>query len=176
VSRALIEHHAALPSTMDRARELAEQSAPAGMVVVADFQSAGRGTRGRIWQAPPGSCLMFTLIARPSLEPPALADLPVAVGASIAHYLQVALNLDCAVKAPNDIMVGGRKLCGVLCTSKIVGERVEYVLCGIGLNSQMTAEQLPLETATSIRVELGWCPTHAELLAGLIAELGWLVE
>ncbi|MCO5176776.1 MAG: biotin--[acetyl-CoA-carboxylase] ligase [Thermomicrobiales bacterium] len=176
MSRSLIEHHESLPSTMDRARVLAEQGAPGGTVVVADFQSAGRGTRGRVWQAPPGSCLMFTLVARPCLEPSALSDLPAAVGASIARYLQDALQLDCTVKPPNDIMIGGRKLCGVLCTSKIVGERVEYVLCGIGLNSRMTTEQLPLETATSIRVALGHCPDHETLLDGLLATLGWLVE
>ncbi len=156
---------------MDRARELAEQGAPAGTVVVADFQSKGRGTRGRAWLAPPGSCLMFTLIARPDVEPAALTDLPARVSETIRGYLRESLGLDCSVKPPNDIVVGGRKLCGVLCTSKIVGDRVEYVLCGIGLNTHMTDEQLPLDTATSLLVELGKCPPHEDLLDEVLGRI-----
>lgn len=166
-----IERHAELPSTMDRARELAERGAPAGTVVVADFQSEGRGTRGRSWHAPPGSCLMFTLIARPRVRPAALTDLPARISESICGYLQQTLGLDCTVKPPNDIVVADRKLCGVLCTSKIVGERVEYVLCGIGLNTRMTRDQLPLQTATSLLVELGECPAQDELLDGLLKDM-----
>lgn len=159
---------------MDRARGLAEQGAPAGTVVVADYQSEGRGTRGRVWLAPAGSCLMFTLIARPDVGPATLADLPARVSASICGWLQESLGLGCVVKPPNDIVVGDRKLCGVLCTSKIVGDRVEYVLCGVGLNTRMTPEQLPLERATSLLIELGACPGHDALLDGVLGSLGWI--
>jgi len=176
VSAPRIERHAALPSTMDRARELAEAGAPAGTVVVADYQSAGRGTRGRDWLAPPGTCLMLTVVARPHVAPGALADLPARVSASICDYLRGSLGLDCAVKPPNDIVVGGRKLCGVLCTSKIVGDRVEYVLCGIGLNTHMSRDELPLETATSLLIERRSCPDHEPLLDGVLGSLRWLVR
>ncbi|HAX23783.1 MAG TPA: biotin--[acetyl-CoA-carboxylase] ligase [Chloroflexi bacterium] len=166
-----IERHAELASTMDRARELAETGAPAGTVVVADFQTAGRGTRDRIWLAPAGSCLMFTIISRPTIGPASLADLPARVSEAICGYLRATLGLACEVKPPNDIVVDGRKLCGVLCASKIVGERVEHVLIGIGLNTRMSRDQLPLETATSLLIETGGCPGHDELLDGLLSAL-----
>ena len=119
---------------------------------------------------------MFTLIARPRVEPAALTDLPARISESICGYLQQALGLDCAVEPPNDIVASNkRKLCGVLCTSKIVGDRVEYVLCGIGLNTLMTRDLLPLETATSLLVELGDCPAHDVLLDGVLASLEWVV-
>lgn len=171
MSRPGIERYDELPTTMERARELAEAGAPAATTVVAAYQSAGRGTRGRTWSAPPGSCLMFTTIARPDLTPAALAELPLLVSGAICEYLNHHLGLACEVKPPNDIVVGDRKLCGVLCTSKIVGERVEYALFGIGLNTQMTTEQLPLDRATSIAIELGFCPPHDELLDGLLEAL-----
>lgn len=171
-----IEWHAELPSTMERARELAGHGGPAGTTVVADFQSAGRGTRGRAWSAPPGTCLMFTVVARPAIAPEELAELPGRVSEAIAGYLRATLGLECSVKPPNDVVVGGRKLCGVLCTSKIVGDCVEYVLCGIGLNTHMTREQLPLETATSLHIELGDCPEHDVLLDGLLDGLTGVLQ
>jgi BirA family biotin operon repressor/biotin-[acetyl-CoA-carboxylase] ligase len=170
-----IEWHATLDSTMNRARELAEAGAPAGTVVVADYQSAGRGTQGRAWQAPAGAGLMFTLVARPALTPAELESLPRRVSESLAAVLRDDFGLDCVVKEPNDILARGRKLCGVLCTSHIVGNRVAWVLCGVGLNTRMTAGQLPIATATSLSIEGVEPPPHRELLDRLLAALGWLV-
>jgi BirA family biotin operon repressor/biotin-[acetyl-CoA-carboxylase] ligase len=119
-----IEWHAELPSTMTRARELAESGAPAGAVVVTDYQSEGRGTHGRIWLASPGSCLMFTLLVRPKISPSTLIDIPLRISESIAECLRDGYGLACEVKPPNDIMAGGKKLCGVLCTSHLVADRV----------------------------------------------------
>jgi BirA family biotin operon repressor/biotin-[acetyl-CoA-carboxylase] ligase len=119
---------------------------------------------------------MFTLIARPALAPSGLESLPRRVSESIASVLRDELGLDCTVKEPNDILARGRKLCGVLCTSHIVGDRVAWVLCGVGLNTHMSAGQLPLPSATSLQIEGIASPTHRELLDRLLAALGWLVE
>jgi BirA family transcriptional regulator, biotin operon repressor / biotin---[acetyl-CoA-carboxylase] ligase len=170
-----IDWHRELPSTMTRARELAVAGAPAGRVVVADYQSAGRGTRGRIWLAEPGTCLMFTVLLRPALAPGALEMLPRQVSESLADALHAKLGLACVVKEPNDILVHGRKLCGVLCTSQVHGSSVEWVLCGIGLNTNMAADQLPLETATSLLAEGVAVLPHNELLALLLGSLTWLL-
>lgn len=161
------EWHAELPSTMDRARELAAEEAPHGTVVVADYQIAGRGTRERVWLAPICSCLMFTIIARPVIPLGELETLPLRVSQAIVGYLCDELGVACDVKPPNDIMVGDRKLCGVLCTSHIVGSRLEWVLCGVGLNTHMTADQLPLESATSLALTGARVPDHRELLSSL---------
>jgi BirA family transcriptional regulator, biotin operon repressor / biotin---[acetyl-CoA-carboxylase] ligase len=171
-----IERHEQLGSTMTRARELAEAGAPAGTVVVAEHQTEGRGTRGRVWLAPAGTCLMFTLIARPALIPTDLEHLPRLVSASVAEALLEELGLRCVVKEPNDILAGDRKLCGVLCTSHITGERVEWVLCGIGLNTRMAPDELPLPTATSLLIEGVQVPPHEELLEIVLRRLEWLTE
>jgi BirA family biotin operon repressor/biotin-[acetyl-CoA-carboxylase] ligase len=160
---------------MTRARELAESGAPAGTVVVADYQSDGRGTHGRTWLALPGSCLMFTLIARPKLPIATLTEIPLRISESIAACLLEEYGLHCDVKPPNDILVGGRKLCGVLCTSHLIGERLEWLLVGIGLNSQMTGEQAPIDTATSLSIEGVSEPEPLVLLHRLLACLGWLI-
>ncbi len=159
---------------MTRARELAESEAPAGTVVVADYQSEGRGTHGRTWLAPPGSCLMFTLVARPAIPVAILTDIPLRISESIAACLRDQYGLDCDVKPPNDILVGGRKLCGVLCTSHLVGERLEWLLVGVGLNTRMTVAELPLETATSLVIEGVTVDDHAVLLRRVLGRLGWL--
>jgi BirA family biotin operon repressor/biotin-[acetyl-CoA-carboxylase] ligase len=169
-----IERHTELPSTMTRARELAESGAPAGTVVVADFQSAGRGTHGRTWLAPPGSCLMFTLIARPDIPVATLTEIPLRISESIAACLRDDYGIDCDVKPPNDILAGGRKLCGVLCTSHLVGERLEWLLVGIGLNTRMSGSDRPIETATSLAMEGVVVTDHDELLRRVLGRLGWL--
>ena len=160
---------------MTRARELAESGAPTGTVVVAGYQSDGRGTHGRSWLAPAGSCLMFTLIARPDIPVATLTAIPLRISESIAACLRDDCGLDCVVNPPNDLLVGDRKLCGVLCTSHLVGERLEWLLVGIGLNTRMPVEQLPLDTATSLRIEGVSVIEHPDLLQRLLASAGWLV-
>jgi len=160
---------------MPRARELAESGAPAGTVIVADYQSEGRGTHGRIWLAPPGTCLMFTLIARPTLAVNELTDIPLRISESIAAVLHETYGLTCTVKPPNDVMAGEKKLCGVLCTSHLVGKRIEWLLVGIGLNTSMSSDQLPLETATSLAIEGIAIPPHDVLIDQILDRLNWLL-
>jgi BirA family biotin operon repressor/biotin-[acetyl-CoA-carboxylase] ligase len=171
-----IEWYAELPSTMTRARELAESGAPAGTVVVADYQSNGRGTHGRTWLAPPGSCLMFTLIARPDLPVATLTDIPLLISESVANCLRDEYGLDCYVKPPNDILVGDRKLCGVLCTSHLVAERLEWLLVGIGLNTRIRETDRPLETVTSLAIEGVDVADHDALLLRVLGRLDWLID
>jgi BirA family biotin operon repressor/biotin-[acetyl-CoA-carboxylase] ligase len=159
---------------MTRARELAESGAPAGTVVVADYQSEGRGTHGRTWLALPGSCLMFTLIARPKLPIATLTEIPLRISESIAACLLEEYGLHCDVKPPNDILVGGRKLCGVLCTSHLVGKRLEWLLVGIGLNTRMSESDRPMETATSLAIEGVVVAEHDDLLRLVLGRLDWL--
>jgi BirA family biotin operon repressor/biotin-[acetyl-CoA-carboxylase] ligase len=158
---------------MERAESLAPEAA-SGLVVVADYQEHGRGTRGRVWHAPPGSCLMFTIISRLPFDIAELATLPRRVSHDVARALCDEWGLTCAVKAPNDILVAGRKLCGVLCTSHLVGANVAWLLCGVGVNTWMTAEQLPHADATSLMLEGVTPPRHDVLLEQLLTRLTWL--
>jgi BirA family transcriptional regulator, biotin operon repressor / biotin---[acetyl-CoA-carboxylase] ligase len=158
---------------MERAEALARDAA-SGLVVVADYQTHGRGTRGRSWHAPPGTCLMFTIVSRVTFGIDELEALPRRISADIARALNDVFGLNCMLKAPNDITVAGRKLCGVLCTSHLVGADVSWLLCGVGLNTWMTAEQLPHADATSLVLEGVTPPRHDVLLDQLLARLTWL--
>ncbi len=160
---------------MERAAELALAGAPSGSIVGADFQTQGRGSHGRTWLAPPHSCLMFTLLLRPAIELDRMLGLPVRVATSVSEVLRDELGLSPTVKLPNDILVDGRKICGVLCTSRVTGERLEWLLCGIGLNTWMGQDELPLESATSLLVQgVQEIPSHSRLLEMLLGRLEWL--
>jgi BirA family biotin operon repressor/biotin-[acetyl-CoA-carboxylase] ligase len=117
---------------------------------------------------------MFTVLARPGLPAQELSELPIRVATAIGTTLARRLGLVCAIKPPNDLLVNERKLCGVLCTSRVVGEEVRWVLVGIGLNTSMQPAQLPVDTATSLLVEGIAPPPHAVLLEWLLDELAFL--
>jgi BirA family transcriptional regulator, biotin operon repressor / biotin---[acetyl-CoA-carboxylase] ligase len=151
----IIEHHSVVGSTMDAADERARKGAPAGVVVVAGQQTAGRGRRGRQWLAPAGTSLLMTIIARPDCEPSRLTELPVSIGTHLARIVSRIGGLQSTVKPPNDVMVDGRKIGGILCQSSIVREQVQYVLIGVGLNVNIPPEDLPLPGATSLQSETG---------------------
>ena len=166
-----VEWHASLDSTMTRAGKLAADGAPAGQVVVADFQRMGRGTRGRRWVAPPGSCLMFSAVFRPDLLPEKLSRLPYEIACAVRDALNVRLGIGATVKAPNDVMVGERKLAGILCQSHIRSGKVEWVVCGIGLNTNLAASDAGVPGATSLLMETREPCRHDALVADLLVAL-----
>jgi BirA family biotin operon repressor/biotin-[acetyl-CoA-carboxylase] ligase len=166
-----VERHGELASTMERARELALAGVASGVVVVADVQHRGRGTHGREWVAPAGTCLMFTIILRRTFEPDALARLPGQVAAIIRNVVNDRYGLVVDVKLPNDVMVGERKLCGVLCLSQMSGGRSPWALCGIGINTHLRQEEAQIENSTSLLMEGVDVPSHERLLAELLAGL-----
>lgn len=167
----IIERHTTVGSTMDAADERARRGAPAGVVVVAGEQTEGRGQRGRRWDAPAGSSLLMTVICRPSCDPERLPKVPEVVGQRVIDAIERLTGLRPVLKEPNDVLMNGRKLAGVLCQSAIEGERVQYVLIGIGINGNIAREDLPLETATSLLVETGRSWDLEEVLAGVLDEL-----
>ena len=170
-----IEWHEWLSSTMDRATDLAKVGAPSGSVVVADFQSAGRGTHGRKWHAAPGTCLMFTILVRPDLAPEMLEPLPIEVASSVALALNDYTGLAIGISPPNDLTIRSEKVSGTLCTSRIVGTSVEWVLCGIGINTNMRQDELPLPGLTSLAIETGGAHfEHGQLLEAVLERLRWI--
>lgn len=150
---------------------------PAGLVLVADEQTAGRGRMGRVWSAPAGSGLAVSVLLRPAVPASRLGWLPLLTGLAVVEAVHDVAGLRASLKWPNDVVVGadggaaGRKLAGIL------AERVggtDAVVVGVGLNVAMTAAQLPVPTATSLAVELAPAepPTVDEVLAALLARLG----
>lgn len=154
--RALI-HLASCGSTMDEARRLAEQGAEDGTVVVADEQTQGRGRRGRTWFSPRGA-LLATLVVRPASPPASVSLLPLAAGLALVRSIERLTRAPARLKWPNDVWIDGRKVAGVLVETRIVGERVEWALVGLGVNVDVKREDLPSDVrdiATSLSMWRG---------------------
>ncbi|WP_049947686.1 biotin--[acetyl-CoA-carboxylase] ligase [Candidatus Halobonum tyrrellensis] len=146
-----VEYHDALGSTNDRARALAAAGAPE-TVVVAGEQTAARGRLDREWAAPSGGA-WFSVLARPD-DPPAHAPaFTLATAVAVTRACREA-GVDARIKWPNDVLVGERKLCGILTEMAGEADRVSWLVVGVGLNANVAAADLP-EGATSLRAELG---------------------
>ncbi|HQY98800.1 MAG TPA: biotin--[acetyl-CoA-carboxylase] ligase [Propionicimonas sp.] len=125
----------------------ARAGAGSGLVRVADHQSAGRGRFTRVWEAPPGTSLAISALLRPPAAVPLRRWLwlPLLTGLAVADGLRAACGVDAELKWPNDVLIGGRKVCGILT------ERVEdVVIIGMGINTTLGENQLPVPTATSL--------------------------
>ena len=145
-----------VPSTNDVARELAEEGAPGGTVVLAREQSEGRGREGRAWQSPPGGVYLTVLFRPERLPNPDL--LPLLAGLGIVHRLDDAFtDLEPALKWPNDVMSGDRKAGGVLCEAVWSDGDVRFVVAGAGLNVRPLEDPPtgPGTGATWLDAELG---------------------
>ncbi|MDP3711071.1 MAG: biotin--[acetyl-CoA-carboxylase] ligase [Mycobacteriales bacterium] len=129
----------------DRARA----GTPQGLVVVAESQTAGRGRLDRTWVSPPRAGLTFSALLRPGLPPVDLPWVPLLSGVAVARALREHTGVDAVLKWPNDVLVDGRKLCGLLAEVPVEGA----VVVGIGLNVTTRAEELPHEQATSLQLE-----------------------
>jgi BirA family biotin operon repressor/biotin-[acetyl-CoA-carboxylase] ligase len=160
-------------STMDEAAALARDGAPVGTVVAAGFQTAGRGRNGHEWLAPPGTSLLATVIFRPELIVVQDKALSRTIGERIRDALVEVTGLEATVKEPNDLLVGDKKLCGILCQTSVRGDELDYLLVGFGINANIPADQLPLERATSLFAETG---REVDLHRLLVCVLGHLAE
>ena len=163
-------------STMDVARGEAEASAPDGTVVLAEEQTKGRGRFDRVWVSPEGKNLYLTLIIRPPLE--RLRSLSIVAPLAVALAIEDSTGLTPRIKWPNDVLMNGRKLSGILVESEIAGESVEYALIGIGINVNFDIEQSPeiAQIATSVKRELGNETCREDLLAVFLNHFEALYE
>ncbi len=164
-----LHYFAQTTSTMDDARRLAEQGAPHGAVVVADEQTAGRGTKGRVWVSPPGQSIHATLIVRPGLEQ--LKRLSIISPVASTDAVRATTPLQPTIKWPNDIQMEHRKLGGILIEADWRDSRPRYALVGIGLN--VNFDPAPWATqidrpATSLMIELSARQEREPVLAALL--------
>lgn len=149
-------------------RELAAD-APEGAVAVADEQTAGRGRLGRTWVAPAGTSILLSVNLRPRVETARLPELTVVAAEACAEAIRESVGLRPELKPPNDLLVGGRKLAGILAEA-----RDGRVVLGIGVNVNVAAAELPRNLdrdATSLLVELGRPVMRAPLVAEILLRL-----
>lgn len=161
-------------STNRVAQLLADRGAPEGTLVVARSQTAGRGRLGRSWASPPGKGLWFSIVLTPAAPPAIVPQIPLVAAVAVARGLAEAAHIAVSIKWPNDIMIKGRKLCGILAESRTQGDKLTYVILGIGLNTNATREDFPpglADIATSIFLETGAQVKDIRLLGAILNEI-----
>ncbi|MCS6847309.1 MAG: biotin--[acetyl-CoA-carboxylase] ligase [Anaerolineae bacterium] len=163
-----------IPSTMDVCRAFAEQGADEGLVVLADAQTAGRGRAGRTWYSPHGQSLYLSILLRPDLHPRRIGWLTMlgalAVTDAISQFS--ILNSRFKLKWPNDVLLNGKKVAGVLVESSFTGDRLDYAVLGIGLNVNTRFDDAPEDVrlrATSLCEALGQEVDRQAVLDWLLA-------
>ncbi len=164
-----LHHYDTLESTNLKAFELAHEGGAHGEVVVAEHQTAGKGRRGRSWVAPAGHGLTLSLILRPEIPPARAPELTLLAAVALAETLADS-GVEAGIKWPNDVLVNGRKVAGILTELSADVERVHFVVLGIGVNLNVAPEDFPealAATATSVLAEKG-SPVHRALFAAVL--------
>jgi BirA family transcriptional regulator, biotin operon repressor / biotin---[acetyl-CoA-carboxylase] ligase len=163
-----------IASTNTHARSLAEGGAMEGEVVIAEAQSAGRGRLGRHWASPPFANLYLSIVLRPKLPPAEVPQITLMAAVALADTVEAFVPMPPVIKWPNDILIEGKKLAGILTELSCTAERVDYVILGIGINLNCTVEMMPediRQRATSVLQLTGAVVSRESVLKRLIQDL-----
>jgi BirA family biotin operon repressor/biotin-[acetyl-CoA-carboxylase] ligase len=167
-------YHDEIESTNVEAKVLAQKGAPEGTVVVAEAQTAGRGRLGRRWTSPAGKGLLFSVLLRPPLPMSEAHLLTVVAAAAAAEAIEKHIGGPVAIKWPNDLFIGDRKVGGILMEVSGEQDEVDWVVLGMGLNVNTEFSELPValrRTATSLKIVTGEPCDRSEVLASLLLSL-----
>lgn len=158
-------------STNDLAMQMAESGSPEGTVITAEEQSAGRGRLGRAWHSAAGSGIYVSLIVRPKITPTQAPGLSVLTALALAETLERFVPGDVRIKWPNDVLISGRKVAGILTELAADRNKVQHVVIGVGINVNHKPADFPdslRAVATSLRRELKHPVSRPELLAAFL--------
>lgn len=163
-----------LDSTNSVAVKEAENGAEEGTLIIADRQSKGRGRKGSSWFSPPGVNCYFSVILRPKIGFVAATFVPVLAAVAAATAIESTTGVKTTIKWPNDILIKGKKVCGILTEARSLGKMVDFMVIGIGINANMPYSMIPgylRKTATSLRIETGGIVRRDILISRVIIEL-----
>lgn len=164
-------------STNLRAKAAAGEGADAGLVILAEQQTDGRGRRGRAWQSPAGENIYMTVLLRPDFEPEKAPMLTLLAACAAARAVKSPGKRQPQIKWPNDLIINGKKICGILTEMGMKGECTEYVIVGIGINCNQTDFPEELRNrATSLKCEYGCEVCREEIVARFLEEFESLYE
>jgi len=169
-----IHYFHTLESTNSQAYELAIQGAEEGEVVIAESQSKGRGRLGRIWFSPPYLNLYLSVILRPEIPPHQASLITLMAAVAAVEAIEIYSGLRPLIKWPNDILMNGRKMAGLLNEIKSEADRIHFVILGIGINLNIDQKMFPKEIqtlATSLKEETGKVVSRKTFVAYLLQEL-----
>ena len=157
------------PHEEARAKRLAEEGAPNGTLTTAETQTAGKGRRGRVWKSPEGTSVSMSILLYPDLEPAKAPMLTIVMGLAVVQGVQKALGVDTKIKWPNDAVLNGKKLCGILTEMSAQIDYINYVVIGTGINvNQMEFPEEIAEIATSLAIEMGHPVNRAKVVAAVL--------
>lgn len=151
-----IHYFSEIDSTNNVAKKLAEEGAEEGTIIIAETQTRGRGRRGKQWISPSGGVWM-SIILRPRIPPSEAPQLTLMTGVAAAETIKNKFGLDVGIKWPNDILIGSRKVCGILTEANAKFSTLDYVVVGIGIDANVNTENFPSDvqkSATSLKKEL----------------------
>lgn len=158
-------------STNADVRKMAEDGAKNGLLVLSDGQTAGKGRRGRSWQSEKGQNLYFSMLLKPDFSPEKAPMITLVAAYSVAKVIRKQTGLNAKIKWPNDIVVNGKKVCGILTEMSIERDYIHHIVVGIGIN--VNEEIFPKEIedmATSLKKEKGCLVLRANLLSEILSE------
>lgn len=167
-----IVYYDATDSTNLRIKQLGDEGAPHGTLAVADRQTAGRGRRGRAWESPAGGSIYMSLLLRPKFRPDKASMLTLVAACSVAEGIKDCEDVNVQIKWPNDIIIEGRKLVGILTELSTQIDYINHVTVGIGIN--VNIQEFPDEirnTATSLRIECGHTVRRAPIIAAVMKHM-----
>jgi len=171
-----ILYYRTLPSTMDFAKKLAQEGMSEGIVVLCDEQTEGRGRQGRKWFASPSSSILMSVVFRPTLEE--LPQLNMLVSLSIVLTLEKVAGIRSNVKWPNDVLIDGKKVAGILMENVFEGEALQAAVVGVGMNISLdvSAYSEISSIATSLSAEAGRDFNRDDILRTLLKEMDALYQ
>jgi len=161
-------------STNDVIEKLARDGVKEGVVIFAESQTRGRGRLGRKWLSPAGKGLWFSVLLRPEMRPQQATQLTVASAAAMRRAMEAVTGSRAEIKWPNDILLGGKKVAGILTEMNAELDRIKYVILGIGVDVNLNSSDFPAElrkTATSLKLHLGKTFSRSELAVVALREL-----
>lgn len=150
------EYYDQVDSTNDRIKARAHQGAAEGLVITADLQTAGKGRIGRSWKNPTGVSIATSILLKPTEIPvESVATITVIAGMAVRAAIEKTTGLDVLIKWPNDVVIGGKKICGILTEMEMQDKKVWYAVCGIGINvhNRDFSEDIAFK-ATSVDIEM----------------------
>ncbi len=164
-----VKFYDTLASTNLQAKLDAENGAEEGTLIVADMQTAGRGRKGRFWSSPAGTNVYFTLILKPDFAVGLASMVTLVMGMAVAEGIRESCGVAAEIKWPNDIVAGGKKVCGILAEMSVEREYIHYIVIGVGVNvgRQSFPEEIA-DVATSLQAECGRKVSRAELTVSIL--------
>ena len=161
-------------STNDIVEKLARDQVKEGVVVFAESQTKGRGRLGRKWMSPARKGLWFSVLLRPAMRPAAVTQLTIAAATALNRAIRAQTGLAPEIKWPNDILVRGKKVAGILTELSAELDKVKYVILGVGISVNLNPGEFPPELrkhATSLKIETGQRQNRAALAVKILQEL-----